>query len=49
VKTKSTILVVDDELFFRSVLKNALEDQYDIIEGENGEDAISQPSLMPGH
>ena len=40
-QTKSKILVVDDELFFRSVLKNALEDQYDIIEGENGEDAIS--------
>jgi len=46
VKTKSTILVVDDELFFRSVLKNALEDQYDIIEGENGEDAISHARAL---
>ncbi|MGW8195339.1 MAG: diguanylate cyclase [Desulforhopalus sp.] len=39
--TKDKILVVDDELFFRSVLKNALEDQYEIIEGENGEEATS--------
>jgi len=46
VKTKSRILVVDDELFFRSVLKNALEDQYDIIEGENGEDAISHARAL---
>lgn len=45
-KTKSRILVVDDELFFRSVLKNALEDQYDIIEGENGEDAISHARAL---
>ncbi len=34
------ILVVDDELFFRSVLKDALKDRYDVIEGENGEEAI---------
>jgi len=46
VKTKSKILVIDDELFFRSVLKNALEDQYDIIEGENGEDAISHARAL---
>ena len=45
-QTKSRILVVDDELFFRSVLKNALEDQYDIIEGENGEDAISHARAL---
>lgn len=35
------ILIVDDEFFFRSVLKDALKDQYDIIEGENGEEAIA--------
>lgn len=40
VNAKSKILVVDDELFFRSVLKNALKDQYEIIEGEDGEEAI---------
>ena len=40
-KTGLKILVVDDELFFRSVLRDALKDQYDIIEGENGEEAIS--------
>jgi len=40
-KTGLKILVVDDEFFFRRVLKDALKDQYDIIEGENGEEAIS--------
>ncbi len=40
-KTKPKILVVDDEIFFRSVLRDALKDQYDIIEGENGDEAIS--------
>jgi two-component system cell cycle response regulator len=40
VKTRLKILVVDDESFFRNVLKDALEDQYDVIEGENGEEAI---------
>ena len=45
-QTKSRILVVDDELFFRSVLKNALEDQYDIIEAENGEEAISHARAL---
>ncbi len=40
-KTGLKILVVDDELFFRSVLRDALKGQYDIIEGENGEEAIS--------
>lgn len=35
------ILVVDDEFFYRNILKDALKDRYDIIEGENGEDAIT--------
>ena len=49
--TKKKILIVDDELFFRNVLKEALSDRYDIIEGENGDEAISlalehKPDLM---
>ena len=43
-KTGLKILVVDDEFFFRRVLKDALKDQYDIIEGINGEEAISLAS-----
>jgi two-component system cell cycle response regulator len=38
---KKKILIVDDERFFRNILKDALEDHYDIIEGENGDEAIS--------
>ncbi|NOR50258.1 MAG: response regulator, partial [Desulfuromonadales bacterium] len=38
---KKKILIVDDERFFRDILKDALEDHYDIIEGENGDEAIS--------
>jgi CheY-like chemotaxis protein len=41
VQTGLKILVVDDEFFFRRVLKDALKDQYDIIEGKNGDEAIS--------
>ena len=44
--TKSKILIVDDEIFFRSVLKDALQDRYDIIEGENGEEAISHAKAL---
>ena len=45
------ILVVDDESFFRKVLYDALKDQYEIIEGHNGEEAVSlaktqQPDLI---
>ncbi len=50
-KTGLKILVVDDELFFRSVLKDALKDQYDIIEGVSGDEAIrlartQEPNLI---
>ncbi|MEJ2469777.1 MAG: diguanylate cyclase [Desulfuromonadales bacterium] len=50
-KTRSKILVVDDELFFRNILKDVLQDHYDIIEGEDGEEAITlakahQPDLI---
>jgi two-component system cell cycle response regulator len=46
VQTGLKILVVDDEFFFRRVLKDALKDQYDIIEGKNGEDAISHARAL---
>ena len=40
-QTELKILIVDDEFFFRTVLKDTLKGQYDIIEAENGEEAIS--------
>ena len=40
-RTDFKILVVDDESFFRTVLNDALKDQYEIIEGQNGEEAVS--------
>jgi two-component system cell cycle response regulator len=48
---KSLILIVDDELFFREILQDALSGDYDIIEGKNGDEAISlalahKPSLI---
>ncbi len=57
---KKKLLIVDDEIFFRDVLRDALEERYDVIEGENGDDAVSlaiehQPDLiildvlMPGN
>ncbi len=36
-----TILVVDDETFFRDVLADALRERFRIIEGRNGQEAIS--------
>ncbi|MDX2481186.1 MAG: diguanylate cyclase [Desulfuromusa sp.] len=50
-KSKKKILIVDDELFFREILKDSLKDRYDIIEGINGEEAIilavaHQPDLI---
>jgi two-component system cell cycle response regulator len=38
---KSRILIVDDELFFRKILQDALTENYTIIEGKNGDEAIS--------
>lgn len=38
---KRKILIVDDELFFREILKNTLEEKYDVREGVNGDEAIS--------
>ena len=44
-KTKSRILVVDDELFFRSVLKMPLKTNTTSEKGK----MVRTPSLMPGH
>lgn len=38
---KKTILIVDDEACFRKQVKDALSDQYRIVEGCNGNEAIS--------
>ncbi len=38
---KKKILIVDDESFFREILKNALKEYYEVIEGVNGDEAIS--------
>jgi two-component system cell cycle response regulator len=38
---KPRILIVDDELFFRKILKDALSETYAIIEGDNGDQAFS--------
>ncbi|MGK2907660.1 MAG: diguanylate cyclase [Desulfuromonadales bacterium] len=40
-KPKKKILIVDDESFFRSILVDALKGSYDVIEGGNGDEAIS--------
>jgi two-component system cell cycle response regulator len=39
--SKKKILIVDDEVFFRELLKDALKDRYEILEGVNGDEAIS--------
>jgi two-component system cell cycle response regulator len=46
VKTNLKILVADDESFFRKVLNDALKDQYEIIEGQNGEEAVSLAKIQ---
>ncbi len=38
---KKSILIVDDEVFFRAILKDGLSDSYDVIEAENGEEGIA--------
>lgn len=38
---KRKILIADDELFFREVLKEAFQDHYEIVEAKNGEEAVS--------
>ena len=40
-ETKKTILVVDDELFFREILKESLRERFTVVEGKNGKEAIS--------
>lgn len=36
-----TILIVDDDLFFREILRQALQDRYSVIEAVCGEDALA--------
>ncbi|NCO51522.1 MAG: diguanylate cyclase [Deltaproteobacteria bacterium] len=48
---KKKILIIDDESFFRNILRDALQDRYQIIEGSNGEEAFrlaeeQQPHLI---
>ena len=38
---KKKILIVDDELFFREILKEVLHERFDIIEGKDGYEAVS--------
>ena len=40
-ENKRKILIVDDELLVREMLKDSLKIRYDVIEGSNGEDAIA--------
>ena len=39
--TRKKILIIDDELFFREILKEALHEHYDTIEGKDGYEAVS--------
>ena len=41
VGTKKKILIVDDEPFFREILKDALQERFDIISGKDGYEAVS--------
>lgn len=50
-QSKKKILIVDDEAFFRDVLRDALKERYEIVVGENGDEAIAlavehQPHLI---
>ncbi|HXV22305.1 MAG TPA: diguanylate cyclase [Desulfuromonadales bacterium] len=40
-ENKRKVLIVDDELFVREILKDSLKIRYDVIEGRNGEEAIA--------
>ncbi len=39
-QAKKKILIVDDEIFFRELLRSALQDRYEIIEGCSSEQAL---------
>jgi two-component system, cell cycle response regulator len=41
VVNRKKILIIDDELFFREILKGVLQDSFDVIEGLDGNDAVS--------
>lgn len=40
-KVKRTILIVDDQEINRAILKELFKDEYDIIEADNGEEALN--------
>lgn len=45
---KKTILIVDDEQFFRDILKDLLSENYNVIESQNGDSAFDiAKSLKP--
>ncbi len=39
--SKKKILIVDDAQLYRDMLRNILQEQYEILEAENGEEAVS--------
>lgn len=38
---KKKLLIIDDEAFFRDVLRDALQERYQIVEGDSGEEAFA--------
>ena len=44
-ENKRKVLIVDDELLVREMLKDTLKIRYEVIEGSNGEDAIAQVAI----
>lgn len=40
-ENRKKILIIDDELFFREILKGVLQTNFDVIEGFDGNDAVS--------
>jgi two-component system, cell cycle response regulator len=43
---KRKILIFDDEVFFREILKDSLQIRYDVIEGRIEEDAVAQVAML---
>lgn len=46
---KKKILIIDDEIFFRNILKDALQERYQIIEGSNGDEAFRLAEELQPH
>ncbi|HEY7745816.1 MAG TPA: response regulator, partial [Desulfuromonadales bacterium] len=43
---KKKVLIVDDEIFSREILKDSLKIRYEVIESSNGEDAVAQLTVQ---